>query len=81
MQEIQCQLENGDPTERVDEGRRVRCYPNSSGPEIGNHEYLQTSCGHMWCRYNVCPARAEMVLVTANGQVSWTKIEVVVVHQ
>ena len=45
---------------------------------MNNHRQVVTICG---CRCNVCPAGAEMVLVTANGRVSWTRIEVVVVHK
>jgi hypothetical protein len=66
-------------TEQVDKGSGVRCCPTPAGTKHRTHEQLQTNCGCMWCRCEVRPAIAEVVLVTANGQVSWTRTEVVFV--
>jgi hypothetical protein len=56
-------LENGDPTEGMDKGRDVGCYPAPVGMKHGTCEHGQTDSGCVWCKCDINSASAEMVLL------------------
>jgi len=77
---VQCQLETGDPVERVDKGRGAQCYEVHVGIKT------QEPCTSV---YTVAVCGADVISVQqvsswccdfANGQVSWMRSEVAL-HQ
>jgi hypothetical protein len=52
-------FEHGDCTKLVDKGRFACCYAIPVDTKHGIHEHSLTDCGHMWCRCDVRPTRAE----------------------